>query len=42
MMYVKIVEITAQTKFQLNIFCDYLKITNFPKNLYKPKFQQKV
>ena len=33
MMYVRIVEITAPTKLQLNIFLDYLRFTHFPKNL---------
>jgi len=32
-MYVRIVEITAPTKLQLNIFLDYLRVTHFPKNL---------
>ena len=32
-MYVRIVEITAKTKLQLNIFLDYLRVTHFPKNL---------
>ena len=32
-MYIRIVEITAPTKLQLNIFLDYLKATHFPKNL---------
>ena len=42
MMYVRIVEITAPTKLQLNIFSDYLKITHFPKNLIQGQISSKV
>ena len=42
MMYVRIVEITAPTKLQLNIFLDYLRITHFPKNLEQGQTSAKV
>ena len=42
MMYVRIVEITAPTKLQFNIFSDYLKITHFPKNLIQGQISSKV
>ncbi len=32
-MYIRIVEMTAPNKLQLNIFLDYLMVTHFPKNL---------
>ncbi len=41
-MYVRIVEITAPTKLQLNVFLDYLKITHFPKNLEQGQISAKV
>ena len=41
-MYVRIVEITAPTKLQLNIFLDYLRITHFPKNLEQGQTSAKV
>ena len=41
-MYVRIVEITASTKLQLNVFLDYLKIIHFPKNLIKGQISAKV
>ncbi len=41
-MYVRIVEITASTKLQLNIFLDYLRITHFPKNLEQGQTSAKV
>ena len=41
-MYVRIVEITASTKLQLNVFLDYLKITHFPKNLIQGQILAKV
>ena len=41
-MYVRIVEITAPTKLQLNIFLDYLRITHFPKNLEQGQKSAKV
>ena len=42
MMYVRIVEITAPTKLQLNIFLDYLRFTHFPKNLKQGQTSVKV
>ena len=42
MMYVRIVEITALTKLQLNIFLDYLRFTHFPKNLKQGQTSAKV
>ena len=42
MMYVRIVEITAPTKLQLNIFLDYLRFTHFPKNLEQGQTSAKV
>ena len=42
MMYVRIVEITAPTKLQLNIFLDYLRFTHFPKNLKQGQISAKV
>ena len=42
MMYVRIVEITAPTKLQLNIFLDYLRFTHFPKNLKQAQISAKV
>ena len=42
MMYVRIVEITAPTKLQLNIFLDYLRFTHFPKNLKQGQTYAKV
>ena len=42
MMYVRIVEITAPTKLQLNIFLDYLRFTHFPKNLKQGQTSAKV
>ena len=41
-MYVRIVEITAPTKLQLNIFLDYLRFTHFPKNLEQGQTSAKV
>ena len=41
-MYVRIVEITAPTKLQLNIFLYYLRITHFPKNLEQGQTFAKV
>ena len=41
-MYVRIVEITAPTKLQLNIFLDYLRLTHFPKNLKQGQTFAKV
>ena len=41
-MYVRIVEITAKTKLQLNIFLDYLRFTHFPKNLEQGQTSAKV
>ena len=41
-MYIRIVEITAPTKLQLNIFLDYLKISHFPKNLEQGQMSAKV
>ena len=41
-MYIRIVEITAPTKLQLNIFLDYLRITYFPKNLEQGQTSAKV
>ncbi len=41
-MHVRIVEITAPTKLQLNDFLDYLKIRHFPKNLIKGQISAKV
>ena len=41
-MYIRIVEITAPTKLQLNIFLDYLKVTHFPKNLEQGQMNAKV
>ena len=41
-MYIRIVEITAPTKLQLNIFLDYLKVTHFPKNLEQGQINAKV
>ena len=41
-MYVRIVEITAPTKLQLNIFLDYLRYTHFPKNLEQGQTSAKV
>ena len=41
-MYVRIVEITAPTKLQLNIFLDYLRFTHFPKNLKQGQTSAKV
>ena len=41
MMYVRIVEITAPTKLQLNIFLDYLRFTHFPKNLKQGQISAK-
>ncbi len=41
-MYVRIVEITAPTKLQLNIFLDYLRFTHFPKNLKQGQISAKV
>ena len=41
-MYIRIVEITAPTKLQLNIFLDYLRITHFPKNLEQGQTSAKV
>ena len=42
MMYIRIVEITAPTKLQLNIFLDYLRFTHFPKNLEQGQTCAKV
>ena len=42
MMYIRIVEITAPTKLQLNIFLDYLRFTHFPKNLKQGQKSAKV
>ena len=42
MMYIRIVEITAPTKLQLNIFLDYLRFTHFPKNLEQGQTSAKV
>ena len=42
MMYIRIVEITASTKLQLNIFLDYLRFTHFPKNLEQGQTSAKV
>ena len=41
-MYIRIVEITAPTKLQLNIFLDYLRFTHFPKNLEQGQTSAKV
>ena len=41
-MYIRIIEITAPTKLQLNIFLDYLKVTHFPKNLEQGQMNAKV
>ena len=41
-MYIRIVEITAPTKLQLNIFLNYLKISHFPKNLEQGQMSAKV
>ena len=41
-MYVRIVEITAPTILQLNIFLDYLRITHFPKKLEQGQTSAKV
>ena len=41
-MYIRIVEITAPTKLQLNIFLDYLKATHFPTNLEQGQMNAKV
>ena len=41
-MFIRIVEITAPTKLQLNIFLDYLKISHFPKNLEQGQMSAKV
>ena len=41
-MYIRIVEITAPTKLQLNIFLDYLRFTHFPKNLKQGQTFAKV
>ncbi len=41
-MYLRIVEITASTKIQLNVFLDYLKIIHFPKNLIQGQISAKV
>ena len=41
-MYVKIVEITVLTKFLLNFFFEFLKRTQFPKNLEQGQISAKV
>ena len=41
-MYVRIVEINAPTKLQLNVFLDYLKTSHFPKNLKEGQISAKV
>ena len=41
-MYIRIVEITAPTKLQLNIFLDYLKISHFRKNLERGQMSANV
>ena len=41
MIYIRIIEITAATKRQSNVFLDHLKITHFVKSLYKANSQQK-
>ena len=41
-MYARIVEITAPSKLQLNVFLDYLKVTHFPKNLKQGQISAKV
>ena len=41
-MYVKIVEITVVTKFLLNFFFEFLKRTQFPKNLEQGQISAKV
>ena len=41
-MYVRIVEITAPSKLQLNIFLDYLRVTHFPRNLEQGQLNAKV
>ena len=40
-MYLRIIEITAPTKLQSNIFLDYLKIMHFTKNLEQVKYLRK-
>ena len=41
-MYVRIVEINAPTKLQLNVFLDYSKTSHFPKNLKEGQISAKV